>query len=504
MLSRLEAYPFFLVLTGFVCLSMLAPAGFALAAQDFLSARTFLYAAFLGLALAVLIGITVSARPREERGRDQLFGLLTAFVCLPALMAVPFQEALQTTSFLNAYVEMVSAFSTTGATLFQPDRLPDALHLWRAQVAWLGGLLIWVAVAAVLAPRALGGFELTSGVAFRASSGGGSSQARRNTAARLARTTRVMAPIYAGLTLTLWVCLLVAGDPPLVAVTHAMSVMSTSGISPIGGLQQAPSGFVGELLIFLFLTFALSRMTFSTDTFASGGAGLGKDPEIRLSAVIILGVTLFLFLRHWLGALDVDDEQNLMAGLRALWGAVFTVLSFLTTTGFESQDWFSAQNWSGLGTTGLILMGLALLGGGVATTAGGVKLLRVFVLYQHGLREMGKMIHPSSVGRSGGENRQIRRQSAFIAWVFFTLFALSIAVVTVGLTLFHVTFETAIVLAVSALSTTGPLIVAASDVPVSLVNLPDGAKLVFAAAMIVGRLETLAIIALFIPDLWRN
>ena len=77
---------------------------------------------------------------------------------------------------------------------------------------------------------------------------------------------------------------------------------------------------------------------------------------------------------------------------------MFTVLSFLTTTGFVSSEWEAAQGWSGLATPGVILMGLALMGGGVATTAGGVKLLRVFTLYLNGLREMQKA-HSSFIGQ---------------------------------------------------------------------------------------------------------
>ena len=71
------------------------------------------------------------------------------------------------------------------------------------------------------------------------------------------------------------------------------------------------------------------------------------------------------------------------------------MLSFLTTTGFVSEHWAEAQNWSGLRTPGLVLMGLALIGGGVATTAGGVKLLPVFALYQNGVREGPCRIWPS-------------------------------------------------------------------------------------------------------------
>ena len=254
----------------------------------------------------------------------------------------------------------------------------------------------------------------------------------------------------------------------------------------------------------LFMLFALSRLTFSSDTVTATQGGLRSDPEFRLGLFIVCFVPLVLFLRHWIGAIDVDAEFTAWQGIAALWGAVFTVLSFLTTTGFASSDWIDAQMWSGLDTPGLILMGLALVGGGVATTAGGVKLLRVFALYLNGKRELERLVHPSSVSRAGREGRRLQRNGAFIAWIFFMLVAISIAALTMLLSLTGVGLEEALVLSVSGLSTTGPLTQFAMDEPLRLSGLNDYAKYIFCAAMVLGRLETLAIIALLTPDVWRK
>ena len=67
---------------------------------------------------------------------------------LPVLLAIPFHQALRDTTFLNAWFEMVSSFTTTGASLYDPERLPPSIHLWRAQVGWMGGLFILVAAVA--------------------------------------------------------------------------------------------------------------------------------------------------------------------------------------------------------------------------------------------------------------------------------------------------------------------------------------------------------------------
>ncbi|MDZ7907629.1 MAG: potassium transporter TrkG [Gemmobacter sp.] len=187
-----------------------------------------------------------------------------------------------------------------------------------------------------------------------------------------------------------------------------------------------------------------------------------------------------------------------------LWGTAFTALSFLTTTGFAAEQWVSARIWSGLETHGMILLGLAMIGGGVATTAGGVKLLRVYALFRHGQYEMEKLIHPHSVGGAGRRARQLRSGGSHVAWVFFMLFATSIAAVVAALTLVGITFDSALILAIAALSTTGPLATLAGEVPVRYAELGHDAKLILGVAMVLGRVETLAVLALLTPDQWRR
>jgi trk system potassium uptake protein TrkH len=319
----------------------------------------------------------------------------------------------------------------------------------------------------------------------------------------LIRSAGALAPTYLALTLFLWVLLLANGDRSLVALCHAMSVMATSGISPLGGTHDTGVSFGAEAVMMLFMLFSLSRLTFSKDTVTATQGGLRTDPEFRMGLALIIGVPLILFARHFLGAFDVSAPGEAYESGSALWGAIFTVTSFLTTTGFVSSSWAQAQSWSGLETPGLILMGLALVGGGVATTAGGVKLLRVFALYRNGARELERLVHPHSVSGAGTTGRRLQSNGAFIAWIFFMLFALSLAGVTLLLTFVGAPFEDALVMSVASLSTTGPLIEFAADAPITLIDLGDPAKIILIGAMVLGRLETLAIIALLTPDLWR-
>lgn len=500
-LSRL---PLIVVLMGVSALAMMLPAAVASALDDHLIARIFFYSSLLFLILTGLIGFATQTLPAVTSPRAHLVALLAAYLLLPLILAFPFAEAVGNTRYINAYLEMVSSLTTTGASFFEPERLTPAVHLWRGLVGWLGGFLIWVTAVAVLAPLNLGGYEVTSEAVSldRVQSGSGQMQAA-TPAERLTRHAARLAPVYLSLTMALWIGLLVSGEMPLTALIHAMSTLATSGISPTGGLEGRPSGVAGEVLIFLFFIFAVSRRSFTSGFSSETAKRLAKDRELRLALFAVIVLPTLLFARHWLGALEVDELANVEGAMTALWGSVFTVLSFLTTTGFVSESWVEARAWSGLPTPGLVLIGLVLMGGGVATTAGGVKLLRVYALYKHGTREMEKLLHPHSVAGAGRLGRRIRREGAYIAWIFFMLFILSMAVIMAALALTGLSFEAALVLAVSALTTTGPLAAVAAETPISYIGLGDAAKLILAGAMIVGRLETLVLLALINPGYWR-
>jgi trk system potassium uptake protein TrkH len=497
--------PFFVLLMGIGALAMVVPAIHALSIENYAVARSFFYSALLFLVLTLFIGLA-TANYKSTLARGYLVSLLAAFLVLPIMLAVPMYEAVPRMSFLEAWFESVSSITTTGATLYDsPRQLPRSVHLWRALLGWLGGLLIWVSAISILAPLNIGGFEV------RATRGGSASEKTfaqigrvTDPSERLVRYGSKLIPLYVALTALLWLSLTASGEVSFVALCHAMSVMATSGISPVGGLIYSSAGFLGEFIIVLFFVFALSRVAFSRGVSGQEVSPLYKDNEFRLALTLIGLLVAVLFLRHGVVAFEDGTNNDLGNAARALWGALFTITSFLTTTGFESADWTATRNWSGLGTPGLMLVGLSLIGGGVATTAGGIKLLRVYALWKHGQREVERLVHPSSVGGSGAVERQIRRQGAQIAWIFFMLFTISIAAVMVLISLTGVQFETAMVLSVAALSTTGPLAAIAAESPISYAGIPDSAKIILAFAMVLGRLEALAIIALLNPEFWRR
>ncbi len=497
--------PFFTVLLFAAGGAMLIPAAVGAYLGYHSSARDYFYIGLMVVMAAFLLGFA-SQRPRRPPSeRSHLATVFLAYLWLPVVLAWPMDQAVGNTRFINVYLDMASALTTTGAEVFDPARLDPVVHLWRGLVGWMGGLLIWITAFAVLAPLNLGGYEVTSEAAVQGHAGPARGQMQAaNASDRLRKHALRLTPIYVGLTLVLGFAMYAVGERPLVAAVHSMSTLATSGISPVGGLEGRPTGVMGEALILIFFVFALSRRTYASGIGRELRERLTKDREIRLA--IFAGVVLptLLFTRHWLGALEVNELADGRAAFEALWGAFFTVISFLTTTGFVSDSWGAARDWSGLQSPGLLLVGLVLMGGGVATTAGGVKLLRVYALYKHGVREIGKLVYPNSVAGAGRLGRRIRREGAYIAWVVFMLFILSMAAVMVALALTGLSFEEAMILAIATLTTTGPLAGVAGEVPVDFFTLSDAAKLICAAAMIVGRIETLVLIALFNPSFWRD
>ncbi len=497
----ISSVPFLVILIFLAGLSMYLPAIHASIVKDHDTAQILFYFGTLIMMLSIGLAVATSNRVSRHITRRHLLTLTSSFVLLPVLFALPFFVRLETTEFFNAYLEMLSCFTTTGATLFpQEGRLPASLHLWRAQVGWLGGLWILIAAGSILAPLQLGGFEVLARQQTQAL------RTHNQIAlpnARILNSSMVITPVYLIFTIVLWFLIFISGETATDALILAMSTLSTSGITAHEGHIAQSGNFFTEAMIFGFLFLGVTRASFAKDIHDDRQFSVRFDRELRLALGVTVLLPSLLFVRHWSGALEVEAEKDLMIYLSALWGGAFTVLSFLTTTGFESASWTDAQKWSGLGTPGIMLLGLAMLGGGVATTAGGIKLLRIYALYRHNSQELAYLVHPNGVSGARDYIRRIPERGIYAAWIFFMLFIVSLAGIAILFSLSGLDFETSLVLTISGLSTTGPLTALAGAEPISMIELSFFAKAIFSVSMILGRLETLAIIALFNPDFWR-
>jgi len=505
MAARLDRVPLIVLLLAATAAAMLVPAIFALALREHAVARAFLYSGIVVGGLAGFVGLA-STRPRPGSEPGGLLPMLAAvYVVVPAAMALPVAEALPAMRFQDAWFEMVSSFTTTGASLIEtPRRVSEAIHLWRAMAGWAGGLFILVSALAFLAPLRLGGFELID--SGRVEAEGGAAAPRGSERSRLRAALALTLPWYAGLTLVLWLALAVGGMPGPAAAILAMSALSTSGILPRESLGAV--GFGAEVLLLAAMALSLSRaltLPLPQDARLRGrGWRLRHDRELRLAGAAVLGVTLLVVARLWLGAYEAAESGDLPALGATAWGTLFTAVSFLTTTGFVGHDWIVSRAWSGLTPPGLVLMGLALMGGGVATTAGGVKLLRIAAMAHLGRAELNRLVHPSVVDGGSERIRFLATRGARDAWLFAMVFAIVAVALTGLLILTGETLESGLILAVAALTTTGPLIEVAGSQPHFWWQTSDAARVLLGLAMILGRLEILVILALALMQVSRN
>ena len=493
--------------------AMLLPAAYGARVADWESARLFvLSAGFTGFASAAMALVLASGQ-RDSTARSELRTLVVCWTLVPLFAAVPVWMRTPAIGTWGAWFEMAAAFTTTGGTVYlEPEKVPGAIHLWRGLVAWIGGLVTLTAAFSILAPRNMGGFEVIQasgralatggkfGVAIAAPDG-----AMAGLSDRMERSLRVILPVYLALSAILAVLLSGLGQDALSSAVHAMSIMSTSGISPHTTGLTAQGGFMVELVAFVFMIVAATRVTYAeARQFQGSRRRLHKDPELRLMVVLVVAATLALFLRHWFGALTIDLGEEPSEALPAVWGAAFTSLSFLTTTGFESASWHTARDWSGLANPGLILLGLCAIGGGAATTAGGIKLIRGYALMRHGYRELERIAQPNSVLATGNRLRGILGEGVFLAWAYVMLYTIAIFAALIALTVTGLSFQDSLVAAISAISNTGPAFALISPSELSFGRLTESQRAILVVAMIIGRIGTLALISLFNTDMWHQ
>ncbi len=503
-LLRLPLLPFCL---GALVPGMLAVAAYAARYGDWQSLRFFLACAVVTGFATATVAVALAPGVRGRTAAAELRELVACWALVPMVAAVPLWLRTPFVGFGGAWFEMLCAFTTTGGSVYaEPGTIPPAIHLWRGFVGWSGGLLTLTAAFAILAPRNLGGTETSlqadglPGATGGAPMLGGSSIAGIED--RLVRAVRRVLPAYAGLTAILALLFSALDQDGLSAAVHAMSIVSTSGISPHPQGMAAARSLPVEAIAAIFLLLATTRLTYFPSRRVGRLRRWLRDPELLLLLLLVSTVTLALFLRHWFGALTADAAEGTPDALKALWGAVFTSLSFATTTGFESAFWQSARGWSGLDNPALILLGLCAIGGGAATTAGGIKLIRFYALLRHGHFELERIAQPNSVLAAGARLRGILRQGAFFAWAFVMLYAAAILCSMIALTVTGMKFEDALIASISAISNTGPAFGTVAPGDIDFSRLSESQRVILALIMILGRLEMLAAISLFGSGAW--
>ena len=493
MWARFQKLPLAISLSALTILMMMIPSLHGFYAGNDHQGRTFLYAVLLGLFALGFMSVAVQGERFSANRHTQIWSLIAFFLGFPALLAVPFHEVTASGQFINPYLDLVSTVTTTGLPVFSTGALSETLVIWRVCLGWASGFLMWVFAWSLFAPLNLGGFEHLGarGTADDESVHGAHSTTRLP-AEKFWREAARLGPIYVWITAATTLALLVTSGDPVFAILRAMSTIATFGIDIPG---HSGAGWASEGVIMLVMVFALSRATFSNTFSKTRNWKFHHDPELRVAVLLITAAVVVLVCLGW------GTSSDFWGHIKAIWGAAFTSLSFLTTTGLTSG--YLAEGLRGFGQAGIVIAALAIFGGGVATTAGGIKLLRIYILSGHCKTEVDRLIAPSQVMSGQSKSLSKSHHNAMLACVFLMLFILVFAAITLGLALTGSGVDEALHLTLATVTNTGPLAQGVGWSENAVIELGTGAKLILAVAMVFGRLEVLALLALLNPDIYR-
>ncbi len=449
------------------------------------TATLFLVSAALLLTIGLMIYFPVRHAHQELRLRDGFLIVVSSWLALVLVGALPF--VLLTSpdlSYVDAVFESMSGLTTTGATIVTNiDALPRAVLYYRQQLQWLGGMGIIVLAVAILPMLRIGGMQL-----YRAETPGPMKDAKLTP--RIAETAKALWLIYVGITVTCIFSYWLAGMKLFDAVGHAFSTVAIGGFSTHDYSLAYWDNPTVEVVAVVFM--AVAGINFALHFTAWRRASAQPyfmDPELKVYASLLFAFSILVsFGLYFTGTYD-----TLASSFR--YGA-FQVVSAMTTTGFTTAPFYT---WTGFLPVLLIL--LAFIGGCAGSTAGGMKVIRVILLYRQSIREVQRLIHPHAIipVKIGGQKTSDTIISA--VWGFFFLYIASFAIMTILLTATGLDAETAYSTVGACITNLGPALGLAGP---NYAELNDVAKVILSIAMLLGRLEIYTLLVLLTPAFWRD
>ena len=436
-------------------------------------------------AIGLLIFLPVRNVKRELRLRDGFLVVVSSWLALVLVGAVPFLLLNSPQlSYVDALFESMSGLTTTGATIItQIDALPRAVLYYRQQLQWLGGMGIIVLAVAILPILKVGGMQL-----FRAEMPGPQKDAKLTP--RITETAKALWLIYLGITIACALAYWLGGMRMFDAVGHAFSTVAIGGFSTHDASLAYFDNPTIETVAMFFM--AISGINFALHFTAWRRASMQAyflDPEIRAYASLLFLFALLASFSLFLTGTYPDLSDAFRYG-------TFQAISAMTTTGFTTAPF---ADWPSFLPTLLIF--IAFIGGCAGSTAGGMKVIRIILLYRQSAREIRRLIHPNAVipVKVGGQITSPTIMDA--VWGFFFLYIASFAVMTIALLATGLDPITAYSAVAACITNLGP---ALGDAALHYASLNDPAKLILAFAMLLGRLEIYTLLVLMTAAFWRD
>jgi len=439
-----------------------------------------------GLLIVILSAVLAAlTRGAVSLGRREGFGVVTiGWISVAIVGALPYLFSGVIPEVIPALFETVSGFTTTGSTVLgRLEDVPRGILFWRALTHWFGGMGVLVLCVAILPFLGVGGMQI-----YRAEIPG---PFKDRLTPQIATTAKLLWGVYVLLTLaeTLFLMFL-GGMGGFDAICHAFSTVATGGFSTkTASIAHYDSATIdGIITVFMFL----AGISFSLHHFALIGRPLRyfKDPELRVYFLFLSGCIVFLTLNVWL-----DRSGSLSRSFR---DACFTGTSILTTTGFCTADfdrWPEASRF--------LLLGMMFVGGCAGSTSGGMKVVRVMVVFKKILREVKLFMRPSAVIQIKIGGKRVDQEVVTHISGFFAAFLIVFGIASLLMTFYLPDLESATSSVVASLCNVGPGLNAVGATQ-NYAGIAAPGQAVLIVCMLLGRLELYTVLILFLPGLWKR
>jgi len=404
--------------------------------------------------------------------------VLSLFGTLPFLLT----DSIKDLTFASALFESMSGLTTTGATvLSQLDDLPKSILFYRQQLQWLGGIGIIVLAVAILPFLGVGGMEL-----YHAEYSGIS---KDRLTPKVRQTAIALWKIYLSLTILCALGYFFSGMSFFDAVSHSFSTIAIGGFSThdasIGYFNSMSVELVAMFFMFLSgINFSLHFVVWNNRNFVN----YWRDSEFKTYIFILISATVIILITLGLNNQYNNSTDTLRYGL-------FQTISMATTTGFVSQKFSS---WPVAIPLFLIL--LSFIGACVGSTGGGIKVVRVLMMFRLGMKEIKKFIHPSAQVNVKLNQSSVSEQTLVSVLGFFSLYTIAFILILTMLMFTGLDQVSSFSATAATMNNLGPALGTVAD---NYSALGDTAKWILSFSMLIGRLEVLTIIALFHKAFWR-
>ncbi len=439
------------------------------------------FTVILTLAIGLVLRFTVKPDSQVIFAKDGLVIVSLAWILMSLFGALPMYLSGEIPSYVDALFETVSGFTTTGASIV-PDveTLSHAVNFWRCFTHWIGGMGVIVFIMAI--------FPTESGRYMHIMSAEMPGHKVDKLLPRVKDTAKILYVIYIVMTV-LEAIFLVCGDMNLYeSILHSVATAGTGGFgvkgTSIGG-YSAYSQWVITVFMFLFgINFNLYFLIL-----INRAKSIFKSEELRM----YLGIIAFAVVSITI------NTRNLYSGLaETIRYSAFQVSSIITTTGFSTTDF---NLWPGFSKAILFL--LMFMGGCAGSTAGGLKVSRIFILFKVAFNNVKKIVHPKSVSSIQFEGKPIDDETRKGVSDYFVLYACIFVVTFLLISLEPFGLETNLSAVAACINNIGP----GFDLVGPAANFSmysSFSKIVLSLAMLLGRLELYPMLILMVPTTWAK